>query len=197
MSVLEVVETMSDVISRAKQQLRKKFLHLMKSLSAQDLERRSSHVEDSLWELPCIRQARRIMVFYPLTGEPDLRRMMRKLLQDKKELFLPVIDEASSMLIPYPVTDIEHLITGPYQTRQPVVSPGVTFGDANPEVVIVPGLAFTPEGGRLGRGKGYYDRFLSTLPENVPAVGVCFSFQLVDSLPMHSSDKKVTFVVSA
>lgn len=195
MNVLEVVETMSEVISRAKQQLRKKFLHLMKSLSAQDLERRSSDVEDSLWELPCIRQARRIMVFYPLTGEPDLRRMMRKLLQDK-ELFLPVIDEASSMLIPYPVTDIEHLTAGPYQTKQPAVSPGTISREITPEVVIVPGLAFTPEGGRLGRGKGYYDRFLSTLPETVPTVGVCFSFQLVDSLPMHSSDKKVTFVVT-
>jgi 5-formyltetrahydrofolate cyclo-ligase len=71
---------------------------------------------------------------------------------------------------------------------------------STPAVVLVPGLAFDAHGGRLGRGKGYYDRFLSALsrersapaaaasPVPFSAIGYGFSEQLLDSVPMDSRD---------
>ena len=50
-------------------------------------------------------------------------------------------------------------------------------------MVIVPGLAFDKHNNRLGRGAGYYDRFLSTLPTDIPTVGLAFDFQIIDRLP--------------
>lgn len=60
-------------------------------------------------------------------------------------------------------------------------------------LVLVPGLLFTPYGARLGRGGGYYDRFLSQLPPATPTVGMVISARhLVDSLPVEAHDVAVT-----
>ncbi len=64
-------------------------------------------------------------------------------------------------------------------------------------LVVVPGLAFTPGGHRLGYGGGYYDRFLASLPPSAVTVGVCFHEQLVDDLPLDPHDRPVDLVVTA
>jgi 5-formyltetrahydrofolate cyclo-ligase len=63
------------------------------------------------------------------------------------------------------------------------------------DLVIVPGLAFTVDGDRLGYGQGYYDRFLPTVCAR--SVGVCFTDQLVDVMPLTEHDVRVDVVVSA
>ena len=65
-----------------------------------------------------------------------------------------------------------------------------------PDVVIVPGLAFTPGGQRLGQGGGWYDRFLVGVHGDCEIVGVCFREQLVDELPTEPHDVAVDRVVT-
>ena len=62
------------------------------------------------------------------------------------------------------------------------------------DVAIIPGMAFDRHGNRLGRGKGYYDRFLPLLPTRVFKIGVCFPFQLLDDIPMEEHDIKMDVV---
>ncbi|MFP4645007.1 MAG: 5-formyltetrahydrofolate cyclo-ligase [Spirochaetales bacterium] len=87
------------------------------------------------------------------------------------------------------------------------LSPG-TLGIAEPSIscppavpaagdtVLVPGLAFTRDGARLGRGGGYYDRFIASLVEGVTTVGVCYDVQILESLPCGERDMHVGTVVS-
>ena len=63
------------------------------------------------------------------------------------------------------------------------------------DLVFVPGLAFDRAGNRLGYGRGYYDRALAASPRAL-RVGLCHSFQLVDSLPAHAADEPVDFIVT-
>ncbi len=65
-----------------------------------------------------------------------------------------------------------------------------------PDVVIVPGLAFTPGGQRLGQGGGWYDRFLAEVRDTCVTVGVCFHEQLVDVLPVEPHDVAMHHVVT-
>ena len=51
-------------------------------------------------------------------------------------------------------------------------------------MVVVPGVAFDKKNNRLGRGKGYYDRFLKMLPFSTPTIGLAFDFQIVENLPV-------------
>lgn len=65
-----------------------------------------------------------------------------------------------------------------------------------PDVVVVPGLAFTLTGDRLGQGGGWYDRFLSGRSRGATAVGVGFDLQLVDHLPIEEHDERVDAVIT-
>jgi 5-formyltetrahydrofolate cyclo-ligase len=65
-----------------------------------------------------------------------------------------------------------------------------------PDVVIVPGLAFTAAGDRLGQGGGWYDRFLATVRSDCVSIGVCFDGQLLDTLPVEVHDVAVDHVVT-
>ena len=63
-------------------------------------------------------------------------------------------------------------------------------------MIIVPGVAFTERGIRLGRGAGFYDRFLAAVPANVPKIGLAFDAQLVPDLPEGPFDVRMDFVIS-
>jgi 5-formyltetrahydrofolate cyclo-ligase len=65
-----------------------------------------------------------------------------------------------------------------------------------PDVVIVPGLAFTAAGDRLGQGGGWYDRFLSKVRTDCTTIGVCFAEQIVDGLPVEAHDVTMDHVVT-
>jgi 5-formyltetrahydrofolate cyclo-ligase len=63
-------------------------------------------------------------------------------------------------------------------------------------LIIVPGLAFTRKGERLGRGRGYYDRYLSALAPLPPCVGWCLPHRLMDTIPTETHDIRMTHVVT-
>jgi 5-formyltetrahydrofolate cyclo-ligase len=68
---------------------------------------------------------------------------------------------------------------------------------AEADIIFVPGMAFTHDGKRLGRGRGFYDRMLTHLPHSVLRVGVCFASQIVESLPTETHDREVDVVLSS
>lgn len=64
------------------------------------------------------------------------------------------------------------------------------------DLILVPGLAFDPQGGRLGKGKGFYDRFFGSVPSRACLVGIAFDWQVVDAIPMESHDRRVDYVLT-
>ena len=66
----------------------------------------------------------------------------------------------------------------------------------NIDLVIVPGLAFDKKHNRLGRGKGYYDRFLRCLPKATPKIGLGFRWQIFDQIPAASRDFSLTKIIT-
>ncbi len=87
------------------------------------------------------------------------------------------------------------LTVGRYGLREPVAGAGVVPIE-DMEAVLVPGLGFDDRGGRLGRGGGFYDRFLSRLPEGAARIGVAWSGRVVDRVPMEAWDQKVDMLVT-
>jgi 5-formyltetrahydrofolate cyclo-ligase len=81
---------------------------------------------------------------------------------------------------------------GAFHIMEPVGAPFTDYDQI--AVALIPGVAFDAEGHRLGRGKGYYDRFLQSLP-SLKKIGVCFDFQKVESVPAEAHDVVVDIVV--
>ena len=91
----------------------------------------------------------------------------------------------------HPIAELAELVLGRFGIREPAPGPQLEKLD----LIVVPGLAFTVTGNRLGRGAGYYDRFLATVPTTTLKVGVCFEFQLVPQIPSESHDVIMDVVV--
>jgi 5-formyltetrahydrofolate cyclo-ligase len=139
-------------------------------------------------ELDEYRQARSVMAFVGFNGEPDTDPLFARLGVEGKRLLLPRV-EPSGIVAVYgdsPMSVSRFGVTEP-------IGPAVGLDEI--DFVIVPGLAFTVAGDRLGYGQGYYDRFLPTV--SAPSAGVCFVDQLVDEMPLSAHDVRVDMVISA
>ena len=139
-----------------------------------------------LREQPVWQRARRIAAFWPMPGEPDLRPIYREALAERKELalprFLPDLHRYIICRIEDDVLDVcrGHFgITEPLASCQPVELKKLDFW-------LVPGVGFALDGGRLGRGKGYYDQMLSEAQGF--KCGVAFEWQLTAEVPAESHD---------
>lgn len=142
---------------------------------------------------PLLKDAKTIVAYYSLPDEVDTHDFINSLLADGKTVYLPkVVSNETIVLCRY--IGAESLSQGAFGIMEPVGSP--MSDDEVIDVVLVPGMAFDADGNRLGRGKGYYDRFLSSLnPPHPLLVGVCFDFQKVDMVPTEPTDFKVDVVV--
>ncbi|MFN0129795.1 MAG: 5-formyltetrahydrofolate cyclo-ligase [Verrucomicrobiales bacterium] len=85
---------------------------------------------------------------------------------------------------------------GPYNLWEPDPSQCPSVPPAAIGLALVPGLAFAPGGARLGRGAGYYDRWLATLPAATPCLGVAFPCQILVSLPTTHHDRPVNVIAT-
>lgn len=139
-------------------------------------------------ELPEYRAATLVMAFASMASEPETDGLFARLERDNKVLVLPRIvgDQLEPALVG------EGTGAGVWGIREPR---GAVVEPAAIDLIIVPGVAFTAAGGRLGRGKAYYDRFL---PHTTAfTVGACFAEQMVDELPLEPHDVLLHRVIAA
>ena len=87
----------------------------------------------------------------------------------------------------------ESLKPGPFGILEPKAD-GIEVPKNEIDLIIVPGVAFDKDKNRMGRGRGFYDRLLSTL--NAPKVGICFGFQMIPQVPVEPLDKKMDYVIT-
>ncbi|UCD15644.1 MAG: 5-formyltetrahydrofolate cyclo-ligase [Candidatus Omnitrophota bacterium] len=180
-----------------KSQLREKLLEKLLSLTQEEVKRRSENVEKILSDLPIYKDANVILAYYPLRGEVNVLGMIGKDLKIKKFCF-PVMDLKRKDLRVFGVSSLdEDFLPGPYKIMQPDIKKTKELAVSDIDMVIVPGLAFDYHRNRLGRGAGFYDRFLKRLNPSAKTVGVAFDFQILKDLPVHPSyDEKVDVIVS-
>ena len=177
---------------RDKTQIRR---HVKKQLAALDQKSRaaaSAALRQAVLQLPGWDQARTVAAFMPLPDEPDLAPLSWL---PERRLLLPIVQGHELNFCE--VQDQEDLIRGSFGILEPAPHLTTVSTMADADVILVPGLAFTREGLRLGRGRGFYDRTLATLPRSVLRVGVCFAPQLLEELPVEVHDQKVDLVLSA
>ncbi|MFM2223778.1 MAG: hypothetical protein RLZZ78_2035 [Armatimonadota bacterium] len=141
-----------------------------------------------------------IGLFIPLPGEPDVwtpanhaagvtlyaPRMM-------PENQLDVVMVTNHVVM---VTNQNELVRGPFGVTEPPREWPELIDLSILDAIFTPGLAFSPTGGRLGFGGGWYDRLLSSVPDKVVKVGVCWSRMLVDAVPMDMWDVRMDGILT-
>jgi len=176
--------------------LRNHYLNLLKEQNKQDALRKSQLIALQFWKLPVIQQAQTILFYASSSFEVDTLAMIDKASFLGKRVALPIVEQNQRKLIPTLISSMEDVHKGTYGIAEPILDPNKEILLQDLDVVIVPGLAFDNNNHRLGRGAGYYDRFLKTLPKHVSTVGLAFDFQLTDSLPIEAHDVRLAFVIA-
>ncbi|MEE0990320.1 MAG: 5-formyltetrahydrofolate cyclo-ligase [Paludibacteraceae bacterium] len=184
--------------------LRKIIKVRVSAISADEKAKREKLLLDNLFSMPEFLAANTVMLFANLPDEIGTFSLIDKCIAMGKKVFLPVINGDDMTACEFTG---EYKI-GKYGIKEPVVNESrdnacivrdsvtepvdvlMTGGNNGPEhfdFVLVPGVAFSPNGYRLGRGKGYYDKFLSKY-SNLFTVGVCFREQFYLDIPTEPHD---------
>jgi 5-formyltetrahydrofolate cyclo-ligase len=195
-------------LQAAKQAMRQASRARLAGLSAEAVAGRSQAIRGHLEGHHAWRSARVVMAFAPLPGEPDVVALLVEGIRAGKVVALPRVDAASGSMEAVRVRDWGLEVRadalggrGVDRVARPAED-GEIVGVGAIDLVLVPGLAFDRGGRRLGRGGGFYDRFLARLPAGAGAgagavrLGVGFEVQVVDMVPSGSEDCTVHAVVT-
>ena len=142
----------------------------------------SAEIVEKLWQR--IGESRVVMAFWPLPDEVDIRPLIDRLVAEGRTVVLPKVTGDKTMELRR-YTSQADLCEGAFHIMEPVGEPFVDHEQI--DVALVPGVAFDAAGHRLGRGRGYYDRFLASLL-SPRLIGVCFPFQRVAVVPVEAHD---------
>lgn len=179
---------------RIRKEIREK---LNKQDDAQRL-RKSSLIKIKLFRLAEFKRAEYVMFYLSTDTEVQTQSMITEAQKIGKKTLVPKILQRERRMIASLIEDVdEELSLGPYGIRQPKGRYTREIPSDKIDLVIVPGLAFDKCGRRLGRGGGYYDKFLANLAKETPRIGLAFDFQVLSSLPSLSHDISLTRVISA
>ncbi len=165
-------------------------------------ERRSAWAASTLaWLLsdPIGEASGPVVGFLPDEREPDVEPVLRALAGAGRRVAVPRVGWETRAMAARVIPDWDNLDrwteTRRHGVREPVE--GCEALDlAEAQLLIVPGVAFDRFGGRLGRGGGFYDRFLARAPEGVPIVGACFAAQVVGRVPTGGHDRPVSVLAT-
>lgn len=142
------------------------------------------------------RRGERIALYAPVAGEVDTERIRNAALAAGALLYYPVLTRDGDLVF-FPHGPGDTWVEGRFGLREPDVPSGAAGLRDGFDLIVVPGLAFDAAGRRLGQGYGSYDRFLRGLRKGGKAVGLAFSWQLVEEVPVDEWDVPVDAVVTA
>ena len=180
----------------AKAELRRRMRALLAVMPAAEAERQAELASKRLAEWPAYRGAGCVLLYAALPGELDTGPMIARVLADGKRLLLPRCEEGGEMRA-VRVEDPHALRPGRFRIREP--SGALPAADPQSiDLILTPGLAFDEEGARLGRGKGFFDRFL--LGARALVAGVAYLEQILPAFPAgvrEAHDVRMAYLVTA
>ena len=150
------------------------------------------------------RNASAVFAYMNMPSELDVSSVIAAALRDGKNACIPRIEPGTNQMdffyLEASLPLEEQVESGGFQIREPKLSlKKVSLGEFFPEnaVILVPGLLFSADGKRLGRGKGFYDRYIAAIPAEKKALlcGTGFSFQLAPDVPVEPHDRRLDCVI--
>ncbi|MBP9732749.1 MAG: 5-formyltetrahydrofolate cyclo-ligase [Candidatus Omnitrophica bacterium] len=189
---------MKTTLIEKKAALRAQMTRQLAEMTSMDREAASARMRELLWKDADFLEAKTIFCYVSMPEEPDTRTMIHRCLETGRRVCVPRVVPGAGVIEARELKRWDgSFAAGSFGILEP--DPAVTnlVRPAEVDCVIVPGLAFDHEGFRLGRGKGYYDRFIAALNPRASRIALAFAFQCVDRVPREAHDQKVTRVLSA
>jgi 5-formyltetrahydrofolate cyclo-ligase len=178
--------------------IRKKLLALREQLAPDIRNACSEAISARIVKLEIYRQADAVLGYMNFGAEFASEFWIQQVLADGKRLALPRVNRHTNQLDLYWVDDLENqLESGLWGIREPVVERCERLATLNEvEFALLPGVAFTRDGARLGYGGGYYDKLLALMTDRPALVAAAFALQIVERIPQEETDVKVEWIIT-
>lgn len=182
-----------------KKEIREKIIHLRNIQPTEKIIKKSSIIKDKLFSFEHFQKAKTVMFYASFRNEVETHFMIKDTLRQGKVVALPKTDSKNKKLDVFQINNFEEDIEKGYCE---ILEPKNTCKKINIkdiDLVIVPAVAYTQDGYRIGYGGGYYDRFLDkfyTLNKNGISIGLAFEFQIIEEMPKDKFDRKVHFIIT-
>jgi len=175
----------------SKSEMRARISAAREALSPEDAAGRSERIRRRVLDVPEVRAAASVFAYVSCGKEVDTHGLIRDLIAAGKTVLAPLIT-GDGIMEAHRIAALGDLAPGKFGILAPR-TPSL-FAET-PDVTICPGVAFSRRGDRLGRGKGFYDRFLAGHPGTF-AIGLAYSIQVVEGVPATPEDRRVDLLVT-
>ena len=178
-----------------KKELRQQVRHFLAELPPDELHRRSVLACRQLFEQPEYKRAEIVMIYLSTPQEVDTSQIAIQCWNDMKRVVAPKVSWEQRRMLPIEIHSLTSDVRpGELGIREPVE--GMPIPVADLDLVIVPGLAFDEHGNRLGRGRGFYDRFLAHRDFTGTSCGLALEEQVFQEVPHGQHDQRVRMLVT-
>lgn len=178
-----------------KKELRQRLRTVLAGFSPEQVSTKSLRACHRLFQEPEYVAAETIMVFLSLPHEVDTTALVLRSWQDRKRVVAPKVSWNQRRMVPVEIRSLtEDLAESSMGLREPVS--GVPIPSSLVDLVIVPGLGFDEFGNRLGRGRGFYDRFLAQPDFTGVSCALAFEEQLTTNVPVGPLDQRINMLVT-
>lgn len=175
--------------------LRNELRRKREALGRGECKRRSEEIIRQLLAHPRFKSAHTILAYVATGREVETRPFLEEALRGGKKVYLPrVIDTLQKEFAAVEMKSLDELRPGSYGILEPPAGPERRARPDNLDLVVVPGAGFDRAGGRLGRGEGYFDRFLEKAKQAYK-IGLAYECQMVDEVPREANDMRVNEVL--
>jgi 5-formyltetrahydrofolate cyclo-ligase len=180
-----------------RQKMRKQVLAKRDLLAVHDRQEKSAAIIERILRMPAMDNWKTLFIYVNFRSEVETLPLIRRCLESGQRVAVPLVDVGQSTMIALQVTDPEQdLHPGYYGIPEPDPEKTVLVAGKEIDAVVLPGSVFDLEGGRLGYGGGYYDRFLVNDAPQACRIGLAFELQVVEAVPLEPHDQRLDYLIT-
>ena len=179
--------------------LRKEILTKRKNIDIVEKEKMDRKICNKFYESKYYRDAKNIFIYISYDSEINTKEIINKALIDNKKIYVPRTEFKTRLMDAVKITSLDNLIESEYgilepSAEEPHIDPNVL------DLIVVPGVAFDRNGGRMGYGAGFYDRYFKKISEDkmkkIVKLALAYDFQILEDVPMDEQDVPVNYIIT-
>lgn len=182
-------------MTKNKQEIRRRIMEERDRIDPQKKAEWDRQVFEGLIRSDFYQNAAVIFAFASFGSEVDTHRFLEHALKNGKKVCLPKVLSKKQGLEFYFIKDLQDLEAGLFGILEPKECCQLA-SHKEVDLILIPGLAFDGEGGRIGYGGGFYDRYLLRLSKNVPKIAIAYDFQVIDKVPTDEFDLPIDGIIT-
>ncbi len=185
-------------IQAMKQSLRQSIIAARLAIAPEERLRLSNNIAIRISKLESYKEAVTVLGYMNFGAEFAAEIFVRQALLDGKQVLLPKVNKNTKLLDVYRVVDLANDIApGNWDIREPISEQCEKVTDLTlVDFILLPGVAFGPDGARLGYGGGFYDKLLERMPHQPTLVAAAYALQVVENIPQENTDGKVEWLIT-